>query len=209
LFYIMYGQNNFSLHEELKKIKDGLGNPEMLEVNTKIWDGHEIKVNQLKDDCSTIPFLHQVRLVVVEGFLGRFEPPKKAEDYAGKGKLKSDSALKEWQTIYSYIETMPSTTILILIDGELGKKNPLLRHLSPLAEMKVFPKLEREAVKNWIRGRIAKADGKASSGAINLLEKLIGNNLWNINNEIDKLLAFCNGRLITEDDVRQITSYSR
>jgi DNA polymerase-3 subunit delta len=206
----MYGKDNFSLHQELKKIKAGLGNTEMLAINTNVLDGQQINLAQIQDVCNAVPFLHQVRLVIVEGLLERFEPPKKTEKRTNTSKLKSDSTLKEWQDLGSYINKIPATTILILIDGELdNRKNILLKRLSPLAEIKAFPELKGKYLQSWIRKRITESGGNASPKAINLLEELIGSDLWNMSSEIDKLLAFSHGRLITEDDVKQVTSYTR
>lgn len=206
----MYGEDSFSLHEELRKIKAGYGNPEMLAVNTTSLNGDELNPSQLQDVCSASPFLHEVRLVIVEGLLGRFEPSVKSQESTSKSKLKSDSKVKEWQALYNYIEIMPSSTVLILIDGQLSiPKNILFKHLSSLAEIKNFPQLKSQYLRDWIRERVIKGGSKINNGAVNLLEKLVGNNLWNINSEVEKLLAFCNGRLITENDVEQVASYSR
>jgi DNA polymerase-3 subunit delta len=206
----MYGKGNFSLHQELRKIKAALGDAEMLAVNTNVLDGKQITLGQLQDVCNAVPFLHQVRLVIVEGLLERFEPPKKTEKRANASKLRSDSGLKEWQDLGNYIDKIPATTVLILIDGELdNKKNTLFKRLSPLAKIKAFPELKGKYLQSWIRERITEGGGNASPKAINLLEQLIGSDLWNMSSEIDKLLAFSHGRLITEDDVKQVTSYTR
>ena len=210
MFYIMYGQDNFSLHEELSKIKSSLGNPEMLAVNTNVLEGRQLSLSQLQDICNTVPFLHQVRLVIVEGLLQRFDPEKKPGRRASKSQSKSNAELKEWQELGSYIKKMPETTVLVLIDGKLdAKKNGLLKHVISVAEVKIFPELKDAALHQWIKRRIAEEGGKVSDKAINLLGELVGSDLWNLNSEIGKVLAFSYGRSITEEDVRQVTSYAR
>ena len=210
MFYIMYGKGNFSLNQELRKIKAGLGNPEMLAVNTNVLDGQQVTPEQLQEVCNSVPFLHEVRLVIVEGLLGRFNPPKISEKYVAKSKSKSDSAMKKWQDLASYIENMSATTVLIFIDGELdNRKNVLLKQLSYLAEVKVYPELKGKYLQGWIRKRIVENGGDASPKVISLLDELIGSDLWAMSCEIDKLLAFSHGKSITEEDVRQVTSYTR
>lgn len=207
----MYGQDDFSLHQDLKKIKSGLGNPEMLEVNTTVLDGREkLNLSQLQDVCNSTPFLSQSRLVIVEGLLGRFEPPKKTEKRAAKSQSKMDSGMKEWQGLSDYIKKMPETTVLILMDSKLdNRKNPLLKQLNPLTRARVFPQRQGEILRDWIKKHISEGGGNVSPDAINLLEKLIGGDLWSMSSEIHKLITFCHGRLITEDDVRRVTSYTR
>ncbi len=209
MFYIMYGQDSFSLQGELGKIKAELGDPAMLAINTTVLDGKQINLNQFQDVCNTMPFLHQLRLVIVEGLLGRFDSEKKTGKRTNKVQSKANDEMRDWRIVADYIEKMPATTVLIFIDGELDeKKNALLKHLSPIANIKRFPQLKGERINYWIKTRIAERGGKVSAKAIDLLGELAGNDLWHINSEIEKLIAFGHGRLITEDDVRQVTSYN-
>jgi DNA polymerase-3 subunit delta len=210
LFYIIYGQDSYLIHEELMKIKNSLGDPDMLETNTNVLDGRQVTLRQLQDICNAMPFLHQVRLVIVEGLLDRFEVEGKAVKRGSKPKAKASSELKEWQELCSYIGKMPATTVLVFVDGKIdARKNVLFKQINSSAEIREPPSLRGESLGNWIRKRITEGGGSASHGTINLLEKLVGNDLWNMGNEIDKLVTFSNGRLITEDDVRQVTSYTR
>ena len=209
LFYILYGQDNFSVHAELKKIKSELGDADMLAVNTNVLDGEQLTLAELQDMCNALPFLHPVRLVIVEGLLGRFEPDKRAGKRVTKAQSKSESDIKQWKELKNYVANMPSSTILVLLDDALSYKNGLLKELSPAAEVKNFPQLKGSELHNWIRERITSSEGKISRQAIILLDELVGGDLWNMNNEIEKLLTFAAGNLITEDDIRQVTSYTR
>ena len=73
MFYILYGQNDFSRHQALEEIKKDLGSPEMLAVNTSLFDSQQLNLSELKNACSSTPFLSPTRLVIVEGLLGHFE----------------------------------------------------------------------------------------------------------------------------------------
>ena len=182
----------------------------MLAINTTVLDGKQLSLNQFQDICNTMPFLHQLRLVIVEGLLGRLDSGKKLGKRANKAQSKANDEIGEWELLGDYIEKMPATTVLILVDSELNeKKNALLKRLSPIANVKRFPQLKGERINYWIKTRIAEKGGKISAKAIDLLGELAGNDLWHVNSEIEKLLAFSQGRLITEDDVRQVTSYNR
>jgi DNA polymerase-3 subunit delta len=86
-------------------------------------------------------------------------------------------------------------------------QNPLLKKLSPLAEVRTFPLLKREALKAWIRQRVKKEGGNIRPQAVNLLAELIGGDLWAMDGEIQKLLLYSRERPISEDDVRQLVSH--
>ena len=190
MLYILFGADDFSMREELEKIKEGLGDRELLASNTTVFEGHQLKLSQLVDVCSAMPFFGSHRLVIVEGLLGRFEE--------GEGRSVKD-----------LVGGMPETTVLVLIDGQIKRDNPLLKELAPQAKVKEFPLLRGAALRGWIQRRVAKGGGTISPQAVRLLAALVGENLWVLASEIEKLLLYTYGRRIEEGDVREVVSYAR
>lgn len=211
MFYILYGKDAFSRHQKLEEIKSGLGEPDMLAVNTSVLDGQPLNLNQLQDVCSAVPFLCPYRLVIVEGLLERFEPKSEGEERVTRSQSKSESGLKEWRGLADYIRQMPPTTVLALIDSDIDRRgrNPLLKSLATIAEVVSFPELKGRDLRDWVQRRVKEGGGTIASGAVTLLVDLVGGDLWAMSGEIDKLLAYSAGRPISEDDVRQIASYAR
>jgi len=115
--------------------------------------------------------------------------------------------LGEWEGLASYIEQMPETTVLMLVDGEMKGQNPLLKKLSPLAEVRAFPLLRGQDLKAWIQKRVNEEGGDITHQAVNLLAELIGGDLWAMDGEIQKLLLYNQERPISEDHVRQLVSH--
>ncbi len=212
MFYILYGKDDFSLQQKLEEIKQELGSPEMLAVNTSVLDGQQLGLSRLIDACSAVPFLCPSRLVIVNGLLGRFEQKSGSRQRVTRSKMKLNSGLEEWMGLADYVRQMPATTVLILVDGELNERkaaNRLLKSLAPLAEVVTFSQFKDKDLSDWIQNRVRQGGGTISPGAIGLLIGLVGADLWTMSSEIDKLLAFCSGQPITEDSVRQLTSYAR
>ena len=199
MFYIFYGLDDFFRYQAVEAIKNSLGNQEMLAISTISLDGQHLTLTQLKNNCNVAPFLSPYRLVIVNSLLERFEPRRN----------KPRSELGEWQDLPSYIKQMPVTVVLILIDTKISGYNPLLKKLSPLAEIKVFPLLRGKKLGTWIRQQVANEGGSITPQAVNLLAELIGGDLWAMSNEIQKLLLYTPRRSIDENDVRQLTSYAQ
>jgi DNA polymerase-3 subunit delta len=204
----LYGKDDFSLQQALEKIKGELGDEEMLAVNTTVMDGQQLRLSQLIDACSAMPFLCSSRLVIVNGLLGRFETRPRSERKTGRSKAKNNTR-DEWVDLPEYIKRMPPTTVLVMVDGELKANNPLLKSLSTQAKVRGFAPLSDRDLSNWIQNRIKEGGGKISPAALKLLVELVGPDLWRMNGEIGKLSAYCSGQLITEDHVKQLTSYAR
>ena len=206
MLYILYGQDDFSLNQAVKEIKAGLGDWEMVETSTTNLEGQHLTLGELRNKCYAAPFLSSHRLVIVDGLLGRFEV-KQSKPRSGKGK--SGNGLGEWEGLASYIKQMPETTVLMLVDEEVKGHNPLLKKLSPLAEVRTFPLLRGRDLKAWIQQRVKEEGGDITPQAVNLLAELIGGDLWAMNGEIQKLLLYSQERPISENDVRQLVSYAQ
>jgi DNA polymerase-3 subunit delta len=197
LLYILYGEDDFSRRQTLEDIKAGLCAGDLLEANTVILDGKELSLAQLTAACDTIPFLTTHRLVIVEGLLKRFEPSPGSKQPP------------EIATLCDYVKKMSNTTVLVLVDDSLKPQNPLLKAIFPLATIKSFPRLKGESLKNWCQKRVALAGGRISEGAGSLLAELVGDDLWALAAEIDKLLLYSEGRTIVESDVQAVVSQAR
>jgi len=204
MLYILCGQDDFSLNQAVEKIKAGLGDREMVATNTTSLEGKHLTLSDLRNKCGAAPFLSSHRLVIVDGLLERFEV-KQSRPRSGKGK--SGNGLAEWEGLASYIKQMPETTLLVLVDGEMKGHNPLLKKLSPLAEVRTFPLLRGRDLKAWIQQRVKEEGGDITPQAVNLLAELIGGDLWAMNGEIQKLLIYSRERPISEDDVGQLVSH--
>jgi len=209
LFYILYGKDDFSLQQKLEEIKKELDNQEMLAVNTSIFDDRQLSLSQLKDACSAVPFLCPYRLVIAKGLLGRFELKSGSERRTTRSRAKLNSGLEEWMGLAEYVRQMPPTTMLVLIDGEIKANNRLLKSVASQAKVMVFAPVSDRNLSDWIQDRVKQGGGTISPGAIKLLVGLVGADLWTMSSEIDKLLAYCSGQVITEDSVKQVTSYAR
>jgi DNA polymerase-3 subunit delta len=203
MLYVLCGQDDFSLRQALEKIKADLGDRETVATNTTRLEGQRLALSELRNKCDAAPFLSSHRLVIVEGLLGRFEA-KQGKPRSGKGK--SGNGLGDWEGLDSYVQQMPETTVLVLVDEEAKGHNRLLKKLSPVAQIETFPLLRGKDLKAWIRQRVRGEGGDISPQAVNSLAELIGGDLWAMDGEIQKLLLYSRERPINEDDVRQLVS---
>jgi len=204
LLYILWGQDDYSLTEALGEIKRGLGDPELLATNTTTFDGQQLTTDQMRTTGETLPFLAEKRLVIVRGLLERFEPNGRAS--RRQKNTRSANHRNECESLVAGISQLPESTLLVLIEGRITSRNPLLRGLSAKAKVKSFPLLRGAQLRQWIQRRVAAGGGTISPKAIELLAQLVGSNLWIMASEIDKLTLFASGRRIEEEDVRAVVS---
>jgi len=210
LLYILYGEDDFSLREALTEIKKELGDEAMVATNTTVLQSQNTTLEQLIATCDTVPFLAPKRLVIVEGLLSLFEQ---------REKVKHASKLKDsgWVSLKGYVERMPESTVVVLLDGKLKKSNPLLKELASQATVREFKTLfipqrgiqKGDQLYNWMQSRANKSGGNIAPAAARLLANLIGSNLWLLSSEIDKLCLYTLGRTIEEKDVELLVAEAR
>lgn len=209
--YVFYGQDDFSLKEALTGLKAALDANGLLEPNTVLLEGGQLRADELSAVCTTVPFLSDVRLVIVAGLLGRFEADRQRR--AGRTTTRRRSTtgpeLGEWQIFIDSLPQMPASTVLVFVDGVLSSSNKLLQALQDGAEVREFRPLSSTALTEWIARRAQMLGASLLPGAIRLLSEYVGNNLWQLSAELEKLTLYVQGRPIGEEDVRTLVSATR
>lgn len=211
MIYVFYGADSFTLHETLAELKSELDGDGMLATNTVVFDGHQLRPEELQTVCGTLPFMGAHRLVLVEGFLGRFEAARDRRRGAGgrAGQPGRRPDLGPWRDLPAVLEGLPPSTALVFVDGGISNRNPVLQMLSPLAQVRPFPQLPQREVAGWIQDRARRQDVAISPAAVRLLATLVGNDLWALWQELNKLALYAAGRQIEEDEVRALTVAAR
>jgi len=198
--FLLAGPDDYSLRSKLSSIKASLGDPATLSTATSLFEGAKLKPGEFKLTVDALPFLTPCRLVIVTGLLARFS--------AGDGTLKKASRIDDPEVFATAIKNSPPSTVIILIESELSRNNPLFKYLADTIEIHEFPLLDKPKLKEWIGRRVMTAGGVITPVAINLLVQYIGADLWAAAGEIEKLVLYAEGRPITDTDVKALVGYA-
>jgi DNA polymerase-3 subunit delta len=205
LLYIFHGEDEYSLYEALEEIKKGLGERSMLDINTSVLEGGELTLERLRAAAETVPFMVSNRLVIINGLLGRFELRRGRTDVEKKGKGSQTS--NGFQELVECIKNLPPTTVLVLADTiRIGANNPMLKELSPGAELRSFFPIKGDRLKQWIQKYLAGKKSAISAEAMGLLMELVGSDLRATTGELDKLVLYASGKTIGVEDVKAVVS---
>jgi len=212
LIYLFWGEDDFLMEEALQQLKQELGGNSLAEVNTIVLEGRKLSPDELKLACQATPFLFGKRLVIVKGLIERFEPQEKEAPQPRSGERHRKEG--DVQAMVDCLRGTPESTVLVLMDIIEVKKNslknnPVFNAIGPMAQVHSFPVLKGQALAAWVRSRVNSLHGRISPVAVERLVELIGGNLRVMSNEIAKLVAYADGEIISEEDIRQVVDSAR
>ena len=124
MIYVLHGDDDFTMGEAVASMKEKVGLPDVRDVNVTELDGGSVGLEELVAVSSTVPFLADKRLVIVNGLLSRFERRRRARQGS-----KPSPKLGEWAGLADRLAEVPPTTDLVFVDGPVGSANPLLKSL--------------------------------------------------------------------------------
>lgn len=106
--------------------------------------------------------------------------------------------------ILSSSRLRPDDRFLFYEEGIPDARNKLFSVLKKEATCYVGSDLKGRALQEWIRKEIRRLGGAIVSAACSQLAWISGGDLWRLENEMKKLIAFAQGRAITPKDIAEI-----
>jgi len=207
MIYVFFGSDEYSIQAAISDLKKSLCKTSVTESNIMQLSGTKLHAEELTTAVHTLPFFDTQRMVIVRGLLSRFDAKEKQVSVKKKSKS-ADDERPQYQVFADIINSAPESTQVILSDGEIPKTNPLLKVLSPSADIRMFYPLKGIQLENWTRKRVSSSGGKIGEAALKMLVKQVGSDLWVMTGEIEKLVLYASGRLIEVDDVKKLVGLS-
>ena len=182
--FFLYG-DNFLVEQAVREIKSEYQATDLLEGNHTTFDSNNFETNQCIQICKALPFLDNKRFVIVTDV------------------IKNNTTII--QNISDQISDFPESTILIMKEHTEKISAPVTKILNNYFSVKQLtaPKSTRQ-INQWIKDRSTLKGISISPTGIQALSSSAGNDLWSIENELEKLNLYCKGNPITEIDVAHL-----
>ena len=202
--HVIYG-DSFLVAERLRRVKVEAGVADLMDSNRHVVAAGQARPDEVLAMCNSLPFLDTMRLVEIEGVLA-------TQQGSGGGRRsgrRSASATGAWSRLADAVPTLPDTTLLIFVDGDVQQGNPLLRSLSERCAVHREATPNAQALLQWIKQRAEDKGSSITPPAMQVLAELVGGDLWTIDRELEKLSLYATGRSITDADVRAMVPYAQ
>ncbi|MEN6424424.1 MAG: DNA polymerase III subunit delta [Phycisphaerales bacterium] len=189
--YIIAGKDESLVGARAQELVDELLDPEQRMTALLCVDGDEAVVSDVLDELRTVPFLADKRVVLV----------KKAEGFVSKHR----------ETLERYFEKPASTGVLVLAVASWDARTRLAKMLpkvGSLVAMETPPKWKLP--EHLVQYAAARHKIKLNRDAAEMLVELIGEELAQLYNELEKLVLFARDeKVIRADHVESLTGHHR
>jgi len=194
--FLFTGQETFLLHEHVKTWKDAFMEKYGGDMNINVVNGEEAEIGEMLAQIEAAPFLAEKRLIFIEGLP---EAPKTRN--ADKVSKKDEEREKHQQKLIDYLEKIPETSVVVFVQPNPDKRKSLYKKIVQLGSVKEFGQLSGPDLNIWIKNRIQKYMTTLDTNTADYLISLTGQDLWRIDQELQKLSSYCEGRPITKKDI--------
>jgi len=182
------------MDQYLDKFKD-LIPEEVRDFNLDIVDGAVMGIEAIMSLASTLPFMSDKRVVIV----------KQTDTFKGKRKSQDD---KGDDILINYLANPVETTCLIFCaeSETVDKRRKVYKALEKKGQIVEFAPIKGRALNNWIEDRARQLGKMIEPSAVVGLVTAIGNNLRQLNNELEKLSCYSTTEKISALDVSRMVS---
>lgn len=175
MLVLLYGPDTFRSRQYLKEmIEEFKAKRDPSGLNVACFDAEKVEPGEILEALTASPFLAEKRLVAVERLSAR-----KQKDLA-------DCLLAMVKD-----KKIPSTTVAIFWEGEIKKNShPLFDVLAKQDFSRKFDLLAGEKLGQWIKQELKQRNFKIEKSALAALVSYPWNDLWQLNNELEKITAY-------------------
>jgi DNA polymerase-3 subunit delta len=169
---IVHGDDTFRAQEKVKELRAAFARKfDPTGLNFASF-GPEARPGEVLQAAGALPFMAQRRMVVARDIIA--------------------STKKDGEAAWAALASAPESAIVVLWETENVEKKPLYAALRKGADVRAypFPELAGAALQKWAEERTADRGGKIVADAARELCERVGPDLWQMDNEIRKLVAY-------------------
>lgn len=190
MVFFLYGPNTFFSQRKLKEIIEKYRSKHKSGFNLVKIESTEEGFEITKDSIETVSMFSGKKLIIIENL---FSSNKNIQN--------------KFQEYFEKINIFEKEEISVVIfeNREIDKRNKLFKLLIKKSFKKQeFLDIPPFKIRKFIEEETKILEGKISHSAIDELILFFGNNLWEIENELKKLIIYKNGETIEKKDIENV-----
>ncbi len=192
MIIFLYGEDTFRSSQKLKSIQDKfIDEVDESGMNLTTLEGAGLKFEEFNQQVKASPFIARKRMVIIKNLISD---------------NKSKNIQKEIvELLNQELKTKDETNILVFWEdtdhSKTRSKNALWDRLINEKFAQEFKPLTPYQLNAWVETQVKSMKGQIDKQAIPALAAAVGNDLWQMNNEITKLVNYRQNKIITLNDI--------
>jgi len=183
MIIFLYGPDTYRSRQKLNEIIEHYKKVHKSGLNLKYFDLQKSSYQDFKDEIQQVSMFKEKKLLVLKNI---FSNPDFKIKFLEQGKnfVKSDDI------------------ILIYEENKISESDSFSKFLKKEGKSQEFKLLEDYRLKNWVKKEFDNCQTEIDSKALGRLIDYVGNNLWQMANEIKKLVSYKKKGKIEAADIK-------
>lgn len=183
--YLLYGEEAYLKRAYKNKLKNAIVG-ETTSMNFASFEGKDINVAEMISLANTLPFLADYRLILIEN----------------SGFFKTAN-----EELAEYIKEIPESTVILFVEEEIDRRGRLYKAVKSKGYPLELARQTDNKLVRWALGILSREKKKITEANMYLFLGKTGNDMENIEKELDKLVSYTLGRdVITKEDIEAVCS---
>ena len=195
--YVFYGEEPYTMKEAVERFTAFFSCDFTEELNVEKLDATKCNIGDVINAIGTMGFFSSRKLVLIESascWLGGGKKVGKGEEVAG-----SEPEKINLDCLLDYLANpIPETCLIFLAESGIHKNRKLVKAVTKIGRVVEFSPLQGGEVYEFIRQQFRKRNLDYEKSVADYLVLSVGNNLFLLVQEIEKLANYCGDHSVVE-----------
>jgi DNA polymerase-3 subunit delta len=182
MIIFLYGGDTYRSSQKLKEIINHYKKVHKSGLNLKYFDFKKDSFEDFRDAFRSRSMFDEKKLIVLKNALLNSSIEEKLKDFLKKIKDSKD--------------------VVVFYEETIEEKKSLVKLLKRHSKSQDFKLLKGASLKQWTKKEFKKYSTKIEPNALDFLVESVGDNLWQMANEIKKLVNYKGKKIVQKKDVK-------
>jgi len=185
MIIFLYGEDTYRSRKKLEEIVAHYKEIHKSGLNLRYFDGQKTDLGEIKSELQTVSMFKEKKLFILTDAFSNKE--------LKEGFLKERKWLVDSDNVVLFYEKQGSFS-----------KDPFFTFLKKHAQTQEFELLDGPKTRSWLKNEFEKSKIRIGPMVLEAMLSCAGNDLWQLSNDVGKLVAFKGGREVELKDVRAL-----
>lgn len=182
MIIFLYGQDSYRSRQKLNEIINRYKEAHKSELSLRRFEGKDLAFDDFKNEFQTASMFKEKKLLILDNV---FSNKEFKEEF-----LKNSARLAKTDDVIVFYE-----------NNKVALNDSLFKFLKKNAKIQEFETISGQKLRNWLKREFEKRQANIEPMAQDRLINFVGNDLWQLSNEIEKLSAFRKKDVIKPEDI--------